>query len=173
MLVEQRAGKEDATFAAALVAAPARDEAAGRRGLRLTEPGLAAWQRFRGRLGSADQLRLAAEDGAVQHPLPFAGAQVGVLLDDVDDALVDGLVDGAVSKYLRAPGPEHVESQAQLLGLPTTLARAAVLRVEPHQKVLEVPGIGGQLCHHLTADGLEGGTVAHEPRGRGPRRLDG
>jgi hypothetical protein len=80
MLVEHRAGSESETYAAALFAALARDESTGRRSARLSEPSQATWQRFRGRLGSADLLRLLAEDGAVLHPIPFAASQIGVSL---------------------------------------------------------------------------------------------
>jgi hypothetical protein len=149
MLVEQRAENAPGTYAAALLAALARDEVAGRRSPRLTEPGQATWQRFRGRLGSADFLRLLAEDGAVLHPVPFATSRIGVPLDDVDDALVDGLIGKLTSKDLRRSPAEYIESQAQLLGVPTKLARSELHQVKPHQKVLELPGTGGQLCHHL------------------------
>jgi hypothetical protein len=151
MLAEHRAGDAPTIYAAALIAALARDEAGGRRTPRLIEPGQATWQRFRGRLGSADLLRLLAEDGAVLHPIPFAGARVGVTLDDIEDALVDGFLEGLGSKDLRNPGAAYVESQAQLLGLPTGLAWSEFQqgKIEPHQKVLELPGTGGQLCHRL------------------------
>ena len=73
------------TYATALLEALARDEAAGRRGPRLTEGGQATWQRFRGRLGSADLLRLLADDGAVVHPIPFAPERVGASLEGLED----------------------------------------------------------------------------------------
>src|SRR5687767_2262450 len=78
-------------FALALLHAIARDEAAGRRPARLTEPGQATWNRFRGRLGSAGLLQLLAEDGAVVHPIPFDPARLGgeIRLDSIDDSLVD------------------------------------------------------------------------------------
>jgi hypothetical protein len=151
MLVEHRAEKAPGTYASALLAALARDEAAGRRSPRLTEPEQATWRRFRGRLGSADLLRLLAEDGAVLHPIPFAGSKIGVSLDDLDDALVHSWLDGLASKNLQTPASEYVESQAQLLGVPTKLARRELHQVKPHQKVLELPGTGGQLCHHLVS----------------------
>jgi len=149
MLAEQRAGKAPETYAAALLAALARDEAAGRRTARLTEPGQATWQRFRGRLGSADLLRLLAEDGAVLHPVPFSEAQIGVRLDELDDAVVDAWLASLASRNLQRPAAEYIEAQAQLLGLPTKLARSELLQVKSHQKILELPGTGGQLCHHL------------------------
>lgn len=137
------------TYAAALLEALARDEAAGRRGARLTEGGQATWRRFRGRLGSADLLRLLAEDGAVVHPIPFAPGRVGVSLDGLDDAGVERFLAELPARDLRRPGPEYVEAQAQRLGVPTRLARSELHQVKPHQKVLELPGTGGQLGHHL------------------------
>jgi hypothetical protein len=137
------------TYATALLEAIARDEAADRRGSRLIEPGQATWQRFRGRLGSADLFRLLAEDGAVVHPIPFAPDRVGVSLDGLEDAAVDRFLAELPSKDLRRPGPEYVESQAQRLGVSTRLARSELHQVKPHQKVLELPGTGGQLSHHL------------------------
>jgi hypothetical protein len=142
---------EASTYARTLFDALVRDEASGRRGPRLTEAGQATWQRFRGRLGSADLLRLLAEDGAVLHPIPFAPGQVGVSLDDVEDAAIDQLLVDLPARDLTRPGAEYIESQAQLLGVPTRLARSELHQVKPHQKVLELPGTGGQLCHHLVS----------------------
>jgi hypothetical protein len=102
MLAEPRAEQAPATYAAARLAALARDQAAGWRSPRLTEPGQATWQRFRGRLGSADLLRMLAEDDAVLHPVPFAASQIGVPLDDVDDALVDGWLGWTVARSAEA-----------------------------------------------------------------------
>ncbi len=138
-------------YAAVLLEAIARDEVAGRRGARLTEAGQATWQRFRGRLGNADLLRLLAEDGAVVHSIPFAGDRVGVLLDALEDETVDRFLAQLSSKNLRRPGADYIESQAQLLGIPTKLARSELHQVKPHQKVLELPGTGGQLSHHLVS----------------------
>src|SRR3954468_24714515 len=64
-------------WAAALVHAIARDEAAGRRPRRLTEPKLDTWSRFRGRLTSADFMALLFEDAAVLHQVPFDSSAVG------------------------------------------------------------------------------------------------
>ena len=52
-------------WAAALLLALAREEAVGRRPQRLTEPRLATWTRFRGRLTSVDLVALLFEDAAV------------------------------------------------------------------------------------------------------------
>jgi hypothetical protein len=60
MLVEQRAEKAPGTYAAALLAALARDEAAGRRSARLTEPGQATWQPPGKGRGGGKKLKAAA-----------------------------------------------------------------------------------------------------------------
>jgi hypothetical protein len=52
---------------------------------------------------------------------------------------------------LSSPGPEYILDQARLLGLPTRLSRSDLHVVKPHQKVLELPGTGGQLAHHLVS----------------------
>lgn len=143
-------------YASALLLAIARDEAAGRRSPRLTEPGQATWQRFRGRLGSAELLRLLAADGAVVHPIPFAPDRVGLSLDAVGDEGVERFLAELPATDLRGPGAAYVEAQAQRLGVPSRLARSELHQVKPHQKVLELPGTGGQLAHHLisTQSGL-------------------
>lgn len=139
------------TYAAALLEAIAREEASGRRRARLTEPGQATWQRFRGRLGNADLLRLLAEDAAVVHPLPFSATRVGMSLDELNDGVVDRFIANLPSTDLKRSSGAYIEAQAQRLGLPTKLARSDLHQVKRHQKVLELPGTGGQLCHHLVS----------------------
>jgi hypothetical protein len=64
-------------WAAALLHALAREEAAGRRPQRLTEPKLDTWTRFRGRLTSADFVALLFEDAAVIYGVPFDPSALG------------------------------------------------------------------------------------------------
>lgn len=142
-------GSGGAEYAIALLHAIARDEAAGRRPPRLTEPGLATWRRFRGRLGSADFLRLLAEDAAVVHPIPFGLRPAS--LGAVDDAFVDGLLSELPALNLLKPSAEYIEEQARRLNIPSRLARSELHQVKPHQKVLELPGTGGQLVHHVVS----------------------
>jgi len=146
-------GGRAAQYAMALLHAIARDETSGRRPARLTEPGQATWKRFRGRLGSADLLRLLAEDGAVVHPIPFDPARLGgeLRLESVDDALVDHFLGEIASMRLATPAAEYIQAQARRLDVPTRLARYELHQVKPHQKVLELPGTGGQLAHHLVS----------------------
>ncbi len=147
-----------ATWAGAVLRALARDEAAGRRPLRLTEPGQATWRRFRGRLGSADLFRLLAEDGAVGHPVPFSPARLGQALwiDQVDDSTVEQFLEELPSIDLGQTGTAYLDDQARRLGVPSRLARSELHQVKLHQKVLELPGSGGLLSHYLvtTQQGL-------------------
>lgn len=138
-------------YTAALLAALARDEAAGRRQKRLTEPNLATWARFRGRLTAADLACLLFEDGAVTHPIPFQP-------DALDDTLaphklspkvVQSFIDTLSQPGPPLAGPDYIAEQARLVGVPTRLARSDLHVVKAHQKVLELPGTGGQLAHHL------------------------
>lgn len=78
-------------WAATLLHAPARDEAAGRRPARLTEPRLATWTCFRGRLGAADLMALLFEDAAVLHQVPFDPTEPGgpLRLTSLPDTLVE------------------------------------------------------------------------------------
>jgi len=138
-------------YARALLHGLARDEASGRRTPRLTEPGHATWQRFRGRLGSADLLRLLAEDAAVGYPIPFDLRSRAEELDltRVDDDIVDAWLRGLPDLDLAQPGTAYVEEQARRLGVSTRLARNELHQVKQHQKVLELPGTGGQLSYHI------------------------
>jgi hypothetical protein len=149
-VAEQPGEAACAAYAFALLHALARDEVAGRRPARLIEPGRATWQRFRGRLGSVDLLRLLAEDAAIVHPVPFDIARVGgTTLDRLEDDVVDRFLEELQSLDLGQPPVRYVEEQARRLGITTKLARSELHQVKPHQKVLELPGTGGQLAHHL------------------------
>ena len=140
-----------AAWAASLLHALARDEAAGRRPARLTESGLATWNRFRGRLGATDLLALLFEDAAVLHAVPFDASALGgpLALDALPDDLTQGWLEAVANADLEAPGTKYIAAQASLLGLSTRLARSELHVVKSHQKVLELPGTGGQLAHHI------------------------
>lgn len=141
-----------AAWAQALLRALTRDEVVGRRPPRLTEPRLATWTRFRGRLTSTDLVALLFEDAAVVHRIPFDADAVGgpLRLADVPETVSDAWLRGIDMIGAQPSGPEHVAQAAALLGVPTRLARSELHVVKPHQKVLELPGTGGQLAHHLT-----------------------
>ncbi len=140
-------------WAASLLHAIARDEAAGRRTPRLTEPKLGTWARFRGRLTSSDLVALLFEDAAVIHPVPFSPSELDAPLDPnrLPTAVTDAWLEAIATLPLDLPGPDYINDQARLLGLPSRLARSDLHIVKPHQKVLELPGTGGQLAHHLVS----------------------
>ena len=147
-----------ATFAAAALHALAREEASGRRPKRFLEPSHATWQRFRGRLGPIDLLELLLEDAAVTQPAGFDAATLlgaEAKLAELPEPLVTAWLDSLPSLSLTAPSPDYVAAQAKLLGLPTRLAKADLHKVKPHHRVLEVPGTGGQLAHHLVQSNPE------------------
>jgi len=140
-------------WAASLLHALARDEAAGRRRPRLTEPKLDTWTRFRGRLSSVDLVSLLFEDAAVLHRVPFDAASVSGTLrpERLPETVTDGWLGAISSMALGTTGADYILDQAKLLGLPTRMARSDLHVVKPHQKVLELPGTGGQLAHHLVS----------------------
>ncbi len=144
---EQRPG---GAWAAALLHAIARDEAAGRRPPRLTEPKLDTWMRFRGRLTNADLVALLLEDAAVLHPIPFDPSTLEAPLE-LPETTADAWIGALASLPLTSPGAEYVAAQARLLEVPTRMARSDLHVVKPHQRVLELPGTGGQLAHHLVS----------------------
>lgn len=142
-----------ALWAASLLRALTRDEVAGRRPQRLTEPQLGTWSRFRGRLASADLVALLFEDAAVLHRVPFDAAALGGAIrpERLSETAADAWVRSLGSSPHDEPGSDYVLEQARFLGLPTRLARSELHVVKPHQKVLELPGTGGQLAHHLVS----------------------
>lgn len=142
-----------AAWAAALLQALARDEAAGRRPERLTEPRMATWNRFKGRLASDDFVELLFEDAAVLHPIPFNASVLGnpIRFDRLTESVAERWLELVPALDLKGTGGMYVEEQARMLGLPTRMARTDLHVVKPHQKVLELPGSGGQLAHYLAS----------------------
>lgn len=138
-------------WAAALLHALARDEAAGRRPQRLTEPKFDTWSRFRGRLTSSDFVTLLFEDAAVIHRVPFDPSTLGgpIQPERLPESAADSWMLTLGLLPLNEPSADYIAEQARLLGLPTRMARSELHVVKPHQKVLELPGTGGQLAHHL------------------------
>lgn len=140
-------------WVASLLHALAREETAQRRRPALTEPKLDTWTRFRGRLTSADLIALLFEDAAVLRRVPFdpdavgSAFRPGVLPADVVDRWLSTLD----SLGLKSGSADYILEQAKLLGVPSRMARSELHVVKPHQKVLELPGTGGQLAHHLVS----------------------
>ncbi len=151
------ADRPTGVWAASLLHAIAREERAGRRAPALTEPKLATWRRFRGRLSSADLVSLLFEDAAVLHRVPFDAAVLGDSLhpERLPDAVADDWLESIEALSLDETSGEYVLEQARLLGLPTRMARSDLHAVKPHQKALELPGTGGQLAHHLVSTSKE------------------
>ncbi len=146
-----------AAYAAAILHALARDEHAGRRPPRLTEDGLATWQRFRHLLGPRHFLELLAEDAAVGHSVPFEAHALldGPGLESLDDQLVGKWIEALPELDLDADSVAYIQAQARLLGIGDRMARADLHKVQAHHKVLELPGSGGQLSHYLAyRDGI-------------------
>lgn len=145
--------RHTAAWAASLLVALARDEVAGRRTPRLTEPSLATWRLFRGRLAAPDLVDLLFEDAAVIHRIPFARDAVGSELRSsrLPESMCESWLEAVPQLDLQAAGEDYITAQARLLGIPSRLARSELHVVKPHQKVLELPGTGGQLAHHLVS----------------------
>jgi hypothetical protein len=119
----------------------------------VTEAKQATWSRFRGRLQARDLLALIFEDAAVIHPIPFDPNLMGadIHLDHLPNDLVQTWLDTLPNLDLRTPGADYILEQAQLLGLPTRMGRSDLHVIKQHQRVLELPGTGGQLAHHLVS----------------------
>jgi hypothetical protein len=119
----------------------------------LTEPDLATWRRFRGRLSSSDFFELLFEDAAVLHAIPFDATTLGERLDiaRLPESTTDAWLEAIPQLDFADSSADYVAEQARLLGLPTRLARSDLHVVKSHQKVLELPGTGGQLAHHLAS----------------------
>ncbi len=149
-------------WAAANLLAIAREEAAGRRRPALTEPKLATWQRFRGRLTNVDLITMLFEDASILHPVPFSPQAVGEKLrpERLPEAVADAWLTELTRVPLDASQADYVADQARLLGLPVRLARSELPAVKVHHRVLELPGTGGQLAHHLVTTRPE--LVLHE-----------
>ncbi len=140
-------------WVAALLHALVRDEVAGRRPARLTEANHATWQRFKGRLQPHDFVQLLFEDAAIINPIPFDPNAMGEAFPTTQLPKLDQVVD----KWLTAlptladgsAAAAYILAQAKLLNVPSRMARAELHIIKPYHKVLELPGTGGQLAHHV------------------------
>ena len=144
----------DATAALLHALARVTKPRAGARGACVTEDRLDTWRRFRGRLETTDFLALLFEDAAVIHQVPFDAEAVGgpLRLDSLPSSIADAWIAARQASDLKSANTDYIIDQAKLLDLPTRMARSDLLHVvKPHQKVLELPGTGGQLAHHLVS----------------------
>lgn len=147
------AARGAALAVSAAVYALARDEKAGRRPLRLLEPDLATWARFRGQLAVRDLVALLIEDAAVLHAVPF---DLAALLDLSDDPLeplsndhLAAWLSSLPSQPLDATPREYLEDLARHLGLTARPAFSELRKAQPNHHILELPGTGGRLAAHL------------------------
>lgn len=140
--------------AASLFYALACDETAGQRPARLTEPALATWECFLGRLTATDLVALAFEAAAVLHRLPFDTAAIGAPLDRarLPACLAEGWLDAVARLQTGESCADYVAAQVPRLGLPTRMTLSELHVVAPRQNVLELPDAGGQLVHHLVSN---------------------
>ncbi len=145
------APRDAARFATATLVALAREERLDRKPKRLLEPQLETWAQFRGRMDAVDLLELLLEDAAVTQPTAFSlPAHLGSL-SSLTPALVGGWVEQLASLELASPSADYVAEQARALGVSTRGAKSELPRVRSHHAVLELPGSGGQLSHHLVS----------------------
>lgn len=122
------------------------ERAGGVRGPRLTEPGFERWHRVRRKLGWTDFIVVLCEDLSEAFPEPFAFDRwVRHPLDSLTNPEAQALVEEAA----RPDGLDthaFLREAARALGLPTGGAFTALLRVQPGERVLELPGSGGRIA---------------------------
>jgi len=153
----------EAAYVAAALWAIAREEHAGRKPKRLLEAGHATWERFKGRMGPRDLVGLLLEDAAVTLPEPFAFSAIlgpDAALDVVPEALLGDWLGLAPSLPLDMPVREYVDAQAQLLGIEGRPAYAELPKLQPHHRVLELPGSAGRLATHIAS--TQAGVAFHD-----------
>jgi hypothetical protein len=94
---------------------------------------------------------LLFEDAAVVHPVPFDPIALGgaIRQETLPEAAADLWIKSIASLPLVGRSPGYIADQARLLGVSARMARSELHVVKPHHKVLELPGSGGQLAHHL------------------------
>lgn len=119
----------------------------GLRSPRLTEPGHAKWHRMRRRLDWMDFIELLHEDLAAAFPHPFDLARFeSSPLAGLTPKLAEDLVVEA-AQLDEADSVSFLRTTARALGLPLG-SFADLPRVQPHHKVLELPGSGGRIGFH-------------------------
>jgi hypothetical protein len=143
--------RDAARFVAAALVALGREEALDRKPRRLLEPHHETWIQFRGRMDSVDLIELLLEDAAVTQPTAFRTPRDVGALTALRPDLVSAWVDQLQSLHLSATSADYIASQARVLGISTRGAKSDLPRVRSHQSVLELPGSGGQLSHHLVS----------------------
>lgn len=127
---------------------------------RLTEPGFERWHRVRRKLGWVAFVELLHEDLAGAFPTTFA-------LDRWSTNPTQGLDDAtAHSLVLEATSPDDADLMTFLrlacrgLGLMDSGNIAALPKVLPHQRALELPGCGGRIAAYQAT--THAGLAFHE-----------
>ena len=128
----------------------ARLEAAGiPRQPRLTDPDRTLWKVFRRRLAYKDFIALLLEDGAQAFPVPFdLGAWSTPPLDTVDEDMAQLLIEESTLP----PGGDYLaflRFAARQLDRPDGGRLSDLQRIQPHERVLELPGTSGRAAAYL------------------------
>ncbi|MCC6553049.1 MAG: hypothetical protein IT372_08510 [Polyangiaceae bacterium] len=141
----------------------ARLEAAGLRQPRLTEPDLARWNRFRRKLGWRAFIEILHEDLAGSFPVPFDIERRWLIdpFEGLTEEQAEAMaIEAARSGSAPIDAPVFLRECARALGLPDTASFSGLPRVQPHHRVLELPGAGGRIAAALCSAGS--GLVFHQ-----------
>ncbi len=115
---------------------------------RLSDPELARWHRYRRKLGWRDLIAILHEDLAGPFPVPFdLGRWDEDPLSDLTEEVAQGLISAARAEDERDT-LTFLKDAAQGLGLPAGGRIADLPKVQPHHRVLELPGSGGRIAAH-------------------------
>lgn len=133
----------------------ARLEVAGVRDPRLTEPDHARWHRFRRKLGWRAFVELLHEDLAGAFPVPFDLTRwsESPLLDLTESEAEQLIADAVRSVATPAEPAVFLRDCARTLSLPASGTLSDLTKVQPHHRVLELPGSGGRLAAALCIGG--------------------
>jgi hypothetical protein len=126
----------------------ARLEEAKVREPRLTEPDHARWHRFRRKLGWRAFIEILHEDLAGAFPIPFDLARWPTSpLSSLTEAEAEQLIaDAARSSATPVDPTAFLYECARSLGLPTSGTLSGLPKVQPHHRILELPGSGGLIA---------------------------
>jgi len=124
----------------------ARLERAGVRPPRLTEPGHESWKRIQRRLRWIDFIAILHPDLAIAFPYPFdLGRWQHHPLKDLPEHEAKRLLAQAMVLD-PSDAPSFLRTAARALELPAGGAINELPRVQPHQRVLELPGSFGRIA---------------------------
>jgi hypothetical protein len=146
-MVESLLKQRDA-LARCLLIAIARRERAGLAPRRLSEPGLATWKQYAGNLELPHLLALLAEDAAVRFPLPADPSRIFGVDTDLADSpapFVYDWLEQLTPERLDLPQADSLADYARSLDVSARFAGADLHKIQADQRVLELPGTGGQL----------------------------